>query len=932
MRDHDSLPSPPDPTAAAASGRLATALADRYRIERELGAGGMATVFLARDLRHEREVAIKVLRPELGTAIGAQRFLAEIRTTARLQHPHILPLLDSGDAGDGLLYYVMPFVRGESLRQRLERERQLPIDDALGIAREVADALQHAHGLGVIHRDIKPENILLQDGHALVADFGIALALQHSGGQRMTQTGMSLGTPHYMSPEQAMGERTLDARTDVYALGAVTYEMLAGQPPFTGATAQAIVAQVIAAPPHPPSRFRDTVPPEAEGAVLRALAKLPADRWPSTKAFADALARGDGNGTGLTRASVATRSMPGTWRDAWRRWGLAGAAAVLGALAMAAAMQGGGTGAGAHPAGGTGITVRTVVAQPDSEALAPALPFPAMALSPSGDRLFYVRAVPGGTMQLRVRHWDRLHSEALPRAVVDACCLAVSPTGDSVAYLAGTGRFEVQALAGGAPRVLADSALGTVTTTGGGIDWAGDGMLYVGAREGLLRVDPRTDTQVLVARIDRARGDRLLLWPSVLPGGKAALVTIVTRNVLDRTESRIGIADFATGTVELVEAGMRAIYAPTGHLLVARGSGVLWAVPFDLATRRVTGRGIELGDTLYTRAAAFNMGSVDLALAPDGTLTYLAGDEGRFQLVTVDRGGTARPLADQFDMVTFNGMSLSRDGRRLAIVAVGSDYRSGLWLVPLDGSPATRLDVGVGGPVRPRWRPGTDSLTYSFILDSAVTRWRLRTGSSGGGGGSTPFRIGEERGVGGHAWSSEGRWLLIRTEDQSEGHGDILALRPGIDTTPSPLIATPAEELAPELSPDGRWLAYSSDESGRREVYVRPFPDVNASRVQVSQGGGITPVWSRDGRELFFVDGQRRMSAVFVTPGATLRVSAPVPLFPLDGYRLTPWQAMFEVTADGRFIMARQLRRTELRVVVVTRFLDELARRAAAAR
>ena len=228
--------------------RLTTALEGRYRIERELGAGGMATVYLAHDLRHERDVAIKVLYPDLGAALGGERFLSEIRTTARLQHPHILPLLDSGEA-DTLLYYVMPLVRGETLRARIDRERQLPIPDALRIAREVADALQHAHAQGIIHRDIKPENILLQDGHALVADFGIALAVQSAGGQRMTQTGLCLGTPQYMSFEQAMGERVIDVRSDIYALGAVTYEMLAGDAPFTGSSVQAIVAKVLSSEP-----------------------------------------------------------------------------------------------------------------------------------------------------------------------------------------------------------------------------------------------------------------------------------------------------------------------------------------------------------------------------------------------------------------------------------------------------------------------------------------------------------------------------------------------------------------------------------------------------------------------------------------------------------------------------------------------------------
>jgi serine/threonine-protein kinase len=253
--------------------RLSAVLADRYRLERKLGSGGMATVYLAHDLRHDRDVAIKVLHPDLGAALGSERFLAEIRTTARLQHPHILPLLDSGEA-DGLLYYVMPYVGGESLRERLARERQLPIDDAVRIAREVADALGEAHAHGIVHRDIKPENILLHGGHALVADFGIALAVQSAGGQRMTQTGLSLGTPQYMSPEQAMGDRAIDARSDVYALGAVTYEMLVGDPPFGGSTAQAVVAKVLTerptAPPAPATMtIMNTVATETQNEMRR---------------------------------------------------------------------------------------------------------------------------------------------------------------------------------------------------------------------------------------------------------------------------------------------------------------------------------------------------------------------------------------------------------------------------------------------------------------------------------------------------------------------------------------------------------------------------------------------------------------------------------------------------------------------------------------
>ena len=279
---------------------LRAALADRYRIERELGAGGMATVYLAHDLKHDRQVAVKVLHPHLAAVLGAERFLKEIKTTANLQHPHILPLFDSGDA-DGLLFYVMPFVDGESLRQRITREKQLPVADAVRITSEVASALDYAHRHGVIHRDIKPENILLHEGSALVADFGIALA-PSAGGSRLTETGMSMGTPPYMSPEQALGERQLDARSDIYAVGAMLYEMLTGAPPFTGPSAQAIVAKVITEKPVPPSRLRKEIPAHVEDAVLTALQKNPADRFPTAQALQSAL--GHGGPTSIRRKPI----------------------------------------------------------------------------------------------------------------------------------------------------------------------------------------------------------------------------------------------------------------------------------------------------------------------------------------------------------------------------------------------------------------------------------------------------------------------------------------------------------------------------------------------------------------------------------------------------------------------------------------------------
>ena len=268
--------------------RLRAALADRYALERELGHGGMATVYLARDLRHGRAVAIKVLRPEIAAALGPERFLREIEVAARLTHPHILALHDSGQAG-GSLYYVMPYIEGESLRDRLDREGQLPLEDALRITREVAGALSYAHSHDVVHRDIKPENILLSGGEAVVADFGIARAITQAAGSKLTETGIPIGTPAYMSPEQASGGGVIDGRSDVYSLACVLYEMLVGEPPYTGPNAQVVIAKRFTDPVPSVRRLRDTIPPTMDAAITKALAKAPTDRFATAAQFGEAL-------------------------------------------------------------------------------------------------------------------------------------------------------------------------------------------------------------------------------------------------------------------------------------------------------------------------------------------------------------------------------------------------------------------------------------------------------------------------------------------------------------------------------------------------------------------------------------------------------------------------------------------------------------------
>ncbi|MDQ2665890.1 MAG: protein kinase [Gemmatimonadota bacterium] len=305
---------------------LTPALADRYQLQREIGSGGMATVYLAHDLRHDRQVAIKVLRPELGAVLGAERFLAEIRVTANLQHPNLLPLFDSGEAA-GFLYYVMPYIEGESLRARLDRETQLPVDDVARVVKLLAGALDYAHARGVVHRDLKPENILLQAGQPMIADFGIALAVSNAGGERITQTGMSLGTPYYMSPEQATGERTVDARSDQYSLAAVTYEMLAGETPHAGPNMQAIIARLMTERPRSVRQTRPSVPVAMDEALSRALSKVPADRFPSCGAFAAAFA--DHSTTASLPVGATSTGAPPS-RSKWMRAVAAGVALLAG--------------------------------------------------------------------------------------------------------------------------------------------------------------------------------------------------------------------------------------------------------------------------------------------------------------------------------------------------------------------------------------------------------------------------------------------------------------------------------------------------------------------------------------------------------------------------------------------------------------------------
>ena len=437
--------------------RLNAALEGRYTIERELGEGGMAIVFLADDLKHERKVALKVLKPELAAVVGAERFLAEIKTTANLQHPHILPLFDSGEA-DSFLFYVMPYVEGETLQGRINRDKQLPIDEALGIATAVANALQAAHDHGIVHRDIKPANILLSRGEPLVADFGIALAVGAAGGNRLTETGLSVGTPFYMSPEQATGDQVVGPASDTYALACVLYEMLVGEPPYIGNTAQAVLGKIIQGLPVSATSVRRSIPDNVDAALRKALEKLPADRFTGAQEFARALAdpgftHGDIAGTGVSES--------GRWRLGTQVFA---ATTLVFALLSAWALTRPAPHARTHRAS-------VVLSEPLDG-------FGTMALSRDGSVMVYEGSREDGGSLLWVRRWDQLASSPLA-GTANGVQPSISPDGREVVFVVGRPiprPLVIVPLSGGVARVLTEKGLYTILAKRGE-------MRYLSSRE-----------------------------------------------------------------------------------------------------------------------------------------------------------------------------------------------------------------------------------------------------------------------------------------------------------------------------------------------------------------------------------------------------------------------------------------------------------------
>ena len=861
-----------------ASRRLANALADRYRIERELGQGGMATVYLAHDLRHDRDVAIKVLHPELAAALGGERFLSEIKTTAKLQHPHILPLLDSGEA-DGLLFYVMPYISGETLRARLERERQLPVADAIRIAKEAADALGAAHGLGIIHRDIKPENILLQGGHALVADFGIALAVQQAGGQRMTQTGLSLGTPQYMSPEQALGEKTVDSRADVYALGAVTYEMLTGEPPFTGSTVQAIIAKLMTDPPRPLTELRKSVPVHVEAAVLAALEKVPADRIASAAAFTHAL---DDAGYERTGVSTGAHARGRAGAGVPRRW--LGMAVALNLLLLAATLF---FGLRKPAAAGTSRQRVLLWQYRIPYALAPGAPLVGhqAAIAPDGSSIVYTDSTASGYMLMRKL---RDAGEATPLAGTEGGVSPFfSPDGKWVGYLTVDNKVRKVPVTGGGSVTIGE----TINPDYKAGAWLDDGtIVFSGDMNGAVKRVSADGGPAAPVRISEKLGSAATLWP--LPGGRGFLFTVCPGNCANSTS--IYAYDLkADSALLLVPNAAGAWYSPAGEqLLYTSRDGGLYAAAFDVRRMALTSGPLPLIPDVEPTS---------FTLSASGAALYTIGSAARTraELVWVTRDGRATPL-DSTWHGRFEYPVLSPNGKELAVSI--RDKKTDLWIRRADGTLA-KVDAEGAANWRPSWLPDGRSLTFVSVGkpedQNDVTVYQVKSD------GSTPPQQLQRSPFG--IWEAEvshdGQWLVMRLDE--EGFNSNLRIRRlSGDTAVKPLLVEPAFTLCIALSPDSRWLAYTSNQTGQYEVYVSSFPDMKSKRM-VSSGGGGEPRWSRDSRELYWVSGGRLMAAA-VPVGPSFNPGAPRALFPVEGYRRARNHPQYDVAPDGRFVMIRE--------------------------
>jgi eukaryotic-like serine/threonine-protein kinase len=875
--------------------RLTAALDGRYRIERELGQGGMATVYLAEDLKHDRKVALKVLKPELAAVLGAERFVVEIKTTAALQHPHILPLFDSGTA-DGFLFYVMPFIDGETLREKLNRETQLGVDEAVKIAAEVADALDYAHQHGVIHRDIKPENILLANGRPMVADFGIALAVSAAAGGRMTETGLSLGTPYYMSPEQATADKDITGRSDIYSLASVLYEMLAGEPPHMGNSAQQIIMKIIAEPVQPVTALRKSTPAHVAATLAKALEKLPADRFATAREFAEGLA-----GRGLTPdmlAATGATAAGALRRGVWRHPLVIGLGVALIATIGLAAGQWNAARRNAPE------VVRFTLGLPSSGKIG-GVQGTNIAISPDGRTVAYVLAEAGYSPRIYVRRLD----DDAPRLLAGtdgAQQPCFSPDGRWIGYLIGDVVWKVE-VAGGTPVVV-----GSVNGAPVGLTWTAGGELLTGTPRGIVAIPAGGGAARVIAAPDLAAGELYFNQPRVLPDGSTVLFAVQPTGGL--SGSRLGTLSLRTGKVTRYDVSLLdPLGIMDGLLVYVTPTGALVAIRLDLGAGRVVGDPIALGPLVRTDVA----GSSQAALSPTGTLIYQPGNA-EAVIGWVEPGKPFEPLLT--DVRAYGYPRLSPDGQRIAMT-VRDGGRSDIWLYDIVQATPMRLTSAGSMSDRPEWSPDGRRVLYRADRGSRTAIWWQPADQSAQ---AEPLLASDAHDFYEGVMTPDGKGLVYQVDDAGSSQADVMYRGLSGDTATVVISATSFQEHLPRISPDGRWVAFVTNASGRFQVVVQPLQG-GTGRVQVSGTGGDEPVWAPDGRRIFYRDG-RSLVAASVTTSPQFAVTGRVELFPDEYAFAEAPHANYDVSRDGsRFLMVKRVQAPELSVVYGWR--EELHRR-----
>jgi len=884
-----------------------------YEIVAAVGAGGMGEVYRARDTRLDRAVAIKVLPSHVAADLDLrQRFEREARAISSLAHPHICALYDVGHQ-DGTDYLVMEYLEGESLADRIAKG-PLPLPQVLRYGMEIADALDKAHRQGIIHRDLKPGNVVLTKSGAKLLDFGLAkLARAGSGSsptelsslateeKPLTEQGTMLGTMQYMAPEQLEGKEA-DPRTDVFALGVVLYEMATGRKAFDGTSRASLIAAILSSELPPISSVQPMSPPAFDHVVKSCLAKDPDDRWQTAHDVTAELrwiAQTSSQATGVSPAV----------RERRRRGKMAWAAGTL-VLVFLAGLSGWALGA-RSPRSGSPLYL--ALGFSPNAALAPGNRL-AVALSPDGRHLVYAGRE-GPSTRLYVRALDQADSKPIPGAEIPGVSEGspfFSPDGQWVAFFA-EGKLKKVALAGGPPVVLCDAP------SGRGGSWGDDGTIVFAPSlsSGLSRVPAGGGTPEAFTKPEPAKGETSHRWPDVLPGSQAVLFTVGTGG--SWANAHVAVQSLKTGERKLIGEGAFPRYVPTGHVLFAKGGAIL-AFPFDLETLAPTGPAVPVLDGVET----YNQGTgaAQLAFSRDGSLLYLASATSERTLVWADRKGLIEEI--KAPPRSYQGVSLSPRGDRVTL-QVEDGPGLDLWIYEFERGTLTRLTFG-GSNESAVWTP--DGARIAFSAWSAGGLQALSWLPSDGSGAPEELAKGESGWQWPVSFSPDGRHLTMDITHPGTDY-DVWILPLDGDRKPRALIQTPFDERQAQFSPDGRFILYQSEETGRSQIYVQPYPGPGGKR-QVSTDGGFAARWSRNGREIFYRAGDRatRMMAVEIETRPELRVGKPRLLFETP-QELGIGGTDYDVAPDGRFLVVKAGPRESLHahLDLVLNWFDELRRR-----